>query len=46
MKLYNTLTKKKRRICTVRREESSHVCLRTDGIQFYPYWKCKTDDRI
>ena len=36
MQIYNTLTRKKEEIVPI---QHRHLCLRSDGIQLYPYRK-------
>lgn len=45
MKIYNTLTKRKEEFVPLEEGKvKMYVC--TNGLQFYPHWKCKTHDCV
>ena len=46
MKIFNTLSRRKEEFVPIEPGKVKDVCVRTDRLQFYSYWKCKTDDRI
>ena len=45
MKIFNTLSRRKEEFVPIEPGKVK-ICVRTDRLQFYSYWKCKTDDRI
>ena len=46
MKIFNTLSRRKEEFVPLEEGKGKDVCVRSDRIQFYPHWKCKTYDRF
>ena len=46
LKLYDTLTREKRRFQAARSGQRAHVCVRADGLRLRPYRQCAAGDRV